>query len=244
VTAAVPAELEQIFETKLTETMTVGCPSEEGSLAPEAVDDAAEACEKAGAIVLGSGLGRSDGAFDLVRRLAAELEAPLVIDADGLNAMTGDLSGLRSRPAPTVLTPHEGELGRLLERDSAEIREHRLASALEAAEAAGAVVVLKGDDTIVTDGTRIAVNAFASPALATAGTGDVLAGTTGALLARGMDPFAAACAAVLANARAGAEAAERLGLAEAVIAGDVIDALPAGLRPPDAPRPQDGPRII
>jgi NAD(P)H-hydrate epimerase len=129
-----------------------------------------------------------------------------------------------------ILTPHEGELGRLLERDSAEIREHRLASALEAAKAAGAVVVLKGDDTIVTDGDRVAVNAFSSPALATAGTGDVLAGTTGALVARGMDPFAAACAAVLANARAGAEAARRLGLAESVVAGDVIEALPAGLR--------------
>ena len=106
-----------------------------------------------------------------------------------------------------MLTPHAGELGRLLERDSEEIDAHRLACAREAAEAAGAVVVLKGDDTIVTDGERVAVNALSAPALATAGTGDVLSGIVAALLARGLEPFAAACAAVLAHARAGRDAA-------------------------------------
>ena len=232
ITAAVPAELEPIFEAKLTETMTVACPSEEGALAASALEEAADACKRAGAVVLGSGMGRTDGSFELARGLAWELETPLVIDADGLNSLAGHLANLHHRGGPTILTPHEGELGRLLERDSDEISEHRLAAALEAAEAAGAIVVLKGDDTIVTDGERIAVNSFSSPSLATAGTGDVLAGTIGALLARGMEPFAAACAAVLANARAGAEAARRLGLAESVVAGDVIDALPSGLRTP------------
>jgi NAD(P)H-hydrate epimerase len=231
VTAAVPAELEPIFEAKLTETMTVACPTEEGALAAEALDDAADACGRAGAVVLGSGMGRTDGSFELARGLAWELETPLVIDADGLNSLAGHLANLRQRGGPTVLTPHEGELGRLLERDSDEISEHRLAAALEAAEAAGAIVVLKGDDTIVTDGKRVAVNALASPALATAGTGDTLAGVIAALIARGMEPFAAACAGALAGARAGVEAAQRLGLAESVIASDVIEALPAGLRP-------------
>jgi len=92
------------------------------------------------------------------------------------------------------------------------------------------VVVLKGDDTIVADGERVAVNAVSAPALATAGTGDVLSGLTAALLARGLEPFAAACAAVLAHARAGREAARRIGAAESVIATDVIAAIPAGLR--------------
>jgi NAD(P)H-hydrate epimerase len=90
--------------------------------------------------------------------------------------------------------------------------------------------VLKGDDTIVTDGERVAVNAVSAPALATAGTGDVLSGITAAMLARGLDPFAAACAAVLAHARAGIEAARRIGGAESVIASDVIGAVPAGMR--------------
>ena len=234
VIAAVPAELEAIFEAKLTEAMTVACPSDNGSLAITALDDVTDACARAAAVVLGSGMGRADGTLEVAQGLAGGLEAPLIVDADGLNSLAGRLAFLRQREEPTILTPHEGELGRLLDRDSEEIRERRLASALEAADAAGAIVVLKGDDTIVTDGQRIAVNAFSSPALATAGTGDVLAGTIGALVARGMEPFAAACAGVLANARAGAEAARRLGLAESVVAGDIVEALPSGLRHPNS----------
>ncbi len=154
-----------------------------------------------------------------------------MIDADGLNAFAEHLGPIAARAAPTVLTPHAGELGRLLGHDSEEIAAHRLASAREAARAAGAVVVLKGDDTIVSDGERVAVNAISAPALATAGSGDVLSGIVAALLARGLEPFAAACAAVVAHARAGRDAAARIGAAESVIAGDVIASIPVGLRP-------------
>jgi hydroxyethylthiazole kinase-like uncharacterized protein yjeF len=154
-----------------------------------------------------------------------------VIDADGLNAFAGQLDRLAARKAPTVLTPHAGELGRLLEYESSEINARRLATAREAAAWSGAIVVLKGDDTIVTDGKRVAINAVSAPGLATAGSGDVLSGMTAALLARGLEPFAAACAAVIAHARAGQEAARLLGgAAESVIATDVIAAIPAGLR--------------
>jgi NAD(P)H-hydrate epimerase len=166
----------------------------------------------------------------LARAIVPRIDAPLVIDADGLNAFAGSLSYLAAREAPTILTPHAGELGRLLKRESAEINDHRLAVAVEAASRSGAVVVLNGDDTIVTDGKRVAVNAVAAPALATAGSGDVLSGMTAALLARGLEPFVAACAAVIAHARAGQEAARSVGLAESVIATDVIAAIPAGLR--------------
>jgi NAD(P)H-hydrate epimerase len=93
------------------------------------------------------------------------------------------------------------------------------------------IVVLKGDDTIVTDGERIAVNAISAPALATAGTGDVLSGMIAALLARGLEPFAAACAGVIAHARAGRDAARRVGSAESTIATDVIASIPAGMAP-------------
>ncbi|HET8651724.1 MAG TPA: NAD(P)H-hydrate dehydratase, partial [Gaiellaceae bacterium] len=106
------------------------------------------------------------------------------------------------------------------------------ASAREVAKASGAIVVLKGDDTLVVDRDRVAVNPLSSPALATAGTGDVLSGTIGALLARGVDPFAAACAGVFAHARAGLAAAAGIGEAESVIATDVIEALPIGLSRP------------
>jgi ADP-dependent NAD(P)H-hydrate dehydratase / NAD(P)H-hydrate epimerase len=230
-TVAVPADLEPIFEVKLTEVMSVGCPSADGALGPDAAQTIIDSCERAAAVALGGGLGRQEGSLELARSLAPRIRAPLVIDADGLNAHAGRLESLRDRDAPAVLTPHAGELGRLLERSSDEIGAHRLACAREAAQRSGAVVVLKGDDTIVVDGDRVAVNALSAPALATAGTGDVLAGVTGALLARGLEPFAAACAAVLAGARAGRLAAAYLGAAESVVATDVIEQLPAALRP-------------
>jgi NAD(P)H-hydrate epimerase len=229
-TVAVPKELEPIFEVKLTEVMSIGCAAEDGLLTPAAATQIAEAAERAGAVVVGPGLGRGPGAAELVGELARRIEAPLVIDADGLNALGEGLEQLSSRVGPTVLTPHAGELGRLLGRDSAAIGAHRLAAAREAAERAGAVVVLKGDDTIVVgpDG-EPAVNGLDSPALATAGTGDVLSGMVAALLARGLGAREAAATAVYAHARAGRFAAERLGLTESVVAGDVIAAIPAGL---------------
>jgi hydroxyethylthiazole kinase-like uncharacterized protein yjeF len=230
-TVAVPADLEMVFELAQPEVMSVGCPGGDGCLVPASEKAVLRTFARAAAGVLGPGLGRDPGSFELARSAAVKIEAPLVIDADGLNAFSGRLAELGRRAAPTVLTPHAGELGRLLERDSAEIDAHRLASAQEAARAAGAIVVLKGDDTIVTDGERVAVNALAAPALATAGSGDVLSGITAALLARGLEPFAAACAAVLAHARAGREAALRVGAAESVIAGDVVAAVPLGMRP-------------
>ena len=230
-TVAVPAELESIFEVKLTEVMSRGCPSADGALGDQSLDTALEACEGAAAVVLGPGLGRREESLELARNLAARIEAPLLIDADGLNAHLGRLDSLRSRAHPTVLTPHAGELGRLLERSSEEIGAHRLAAAREGAMASGAIVLLKGDDTIVTDGERVGVNALSAPALATAGTGDTLSGTVGALLARGLDAFEAACAGAFAGARAGRIAADRLGSPESVVATDVIAALPAALRP-------------
>ena len=185
--------------------------------------------ERAGAVVLGPGLGRDEGAAEFARALAAAVPIPLLVDADGLNAHAGRLELLRDRAAPTVLTPHEGELGRLLEVDSDEVARHRLAHAREAAERSGAVVLLKGDDTIVAaPGGPLAVSPGATPALATAGTGDVLSGLIGALLAKGLPAFEAAALGALAHALAGMAAAERHG-ADHVVAGDVIDALPHGL---------------
>lgn len=233
-TACVPASLEPIFEEKLTEVMTRGCRDDDGDLVPAAAREVIEATDRANAVLLGPGLGKSDGVFDLARELAPPIDAPLVIDADGLNAHAGRLSGLAGRSAPTILTPHAGELARLLGRESDEVSAARLESACEAADTAQAIVVLKGDDTLVVrpdsgPGPHLAINALSSPALATAGTGDVLAGAIAALLARGMDPFAAACASVFVHARAGRIAARRVG-AESVIAGDVLEAVPQALR--------------
>jgi ADP-dependent NAD(P)H-hydrate dehydratase / NAD(P)H-hydrate epimerase len=227
-TVAVPADLEHIFEVKLTEVMSVGCASREGRLRRAASEQVLAVCERAAVVVLGPGVGREDGTRDLVRELAQRIEKPLVIDADGLNAHAKRLESLAERGLPTVLTPHEGELGRLLGIDAEQVKAKRLASAREAAALSGAIVVLKGDDTIVTDGQRVAVNRVSSPSLATAGTGDVLSGMIAALIARGLDPFTGTCAAVIAHTRAGRVAADRVGT-DSVIAGDVIESIPAGL---------------
>ena len=231
-TVAVPAELEAIFEIKLTEAMSVGCPSADGALAAGAAGPIIAAAERAAAVAVGPGLGRTDAARPLVAELAHGIAAPLVIDAGGLDAVAHDLEQLARRDAPTVLTPHAGELGRLLGVDSSAVDARRLASAREAAERAGAVVALKGDDTIVVGpGGQPLVNGLSSPGLATAGTGDVLTGIVAALLARGLGPREAVATAVYGHARAGRIAARRAGAPEAVVAGDVIAAIGAGLGP-------------
>jgi ADP-dependent NAD(P)H-hydrate dehydratase / NAD(P)H-hydrate epimerase len=228
-TVAVPADLEHIFEIKLTEVMSRGYADAPGRLGSDSANRILAAGERAAAVVLGPGLGRDEDSLELARRIARGVAAPLLIDADGLNAHAGQLDLIAEREAPTVLTPHAGELGRLLERESGAIAAHRLAAVREAALKSGAIVVLKGDDTLVAHGDRLAISAGGSPALATAGTGDVLSGTIGALLARGVEPFTAVCAGVHAHQRAGRLAAERIGAVESVIATDVIAALPEAL---------------
>jgi NAD(P)H-hydrate epimerase len=230
VTALVPGSLEAIFEMRLLEVMTRALEDDDGALTAAAVEDALAAAQRGGALVLGPGAGRSDGAVAFLRAVAARAPLPLLLDADGLNAHAGDLDALAARTAPTILTPHAGELARLLGTSSDEVGRRRLRSAREAARRAQAIVVLKGDDTIIAcpDGTA-AVNDLSAPGLATAGTGDVLSGIIGAHLAKGMDPFAAACAGVRRHAAAGRVAAADHG-AGGVIARDVIAALPRAMQ--------------
>lgn len=229
VTTCVPASLNEIFEIRLLEVMTRPLADADGALAAAAERDVLEAATRAGALVLGPGMGRSEDALALARSVAPRASVPLVLDADGLNAHAGALEALAGRPAPTVLTPHAGELARLLSTTSAAVGAARLAHAREAAGRAQAIVILKGDDTIVaeSDG-RVAVSPGGAPALATAGTGDVLSGVLGALLAKRMDPFTAAAAGVEAHRRAGRLAGAAYG-PETVIARDVIAHLPAAL---------------
>lgn len=230
VTAMIPSSLNLIFEARLLEVMTVPLADAGGSLDPGAADAVLERLARAAALVLGPGLGREPGAMELARIVAGAAEVPLLLDADGLNAHAGKLTSLAGRPAATVLTPHAGELARLLDSDSAAVGARRLHSGRRAASDAGAIVVLKGDDTLVCEpGGRVGVSRGGASALATAGTGDVLSGVIGAYLSKGMDPFAAACAGVLVHAHAGRLLARELG-PEGVIASDVIEALPRALQ--------------
>jgi NAD(P)H-hydrate epimerase len=218
--------LNAIFETRLLEVMTVPLPDEDGSLEVAGVEQVVARAERADAFVLGPGLGRAPSALEFARTAAREVKLPMLLDADGLNAHAGALESLAGREAPTVLTPHAGELARLLETDSASVGERRLDSVRRVAAEAHAIVVLKGDDTLVaTPDGLVAVSRGGASALATAGTGDVLSGVIGAFLAKRMDPFEATCAGVLVHARAGQLTAREIG-PEGVIASDVIAALP------------------
>ena len=229
VQVAVPAPMQPSVDLRLLEQMSRGLPDDDGFHTPAGVADVEEMAERAGAVVLGPGIGRAEGAQEFARGAALAVEVPLLVDADGLNAHAGRLELFQERDAPTVLTPHEAELGRLLEIDTDEVAAHRLEHAREAAELSGAVVLLKGDDTIVArPGGPVAINPGGTPALATAGTGDVLSGLVGALLAKGMDAFEAAALGGFAHVLAARAAADRLG-PDHVMAGDVIEALPHGL---------------
>jgi ADP-dependent NAD(P)H-hydrate dehydratase / NAD(P)H-hydrate epimerase len=207
VTIAAPPESLPVLETLVLEAVK------------RPLDDVFEAAAKAKALAVGPGLGRDEQA--LVRLLLTEVEVPAVVDADALFELEPD-----EWPAPRVLTPHEGELARLLGRESKEVAAHRLASVQEAAERFRAVVVLKGEDSLVAaPGGGVLVCALGLPSLATAGTGDVLTGITAAFLAKGMEPQRAAAAACAAQQLASRQASQRYGL----VASDVVEALPQAL---------------
>ena len=192
------------------------------------------AAESADAVVVGPGMGQLPDAKARLMRLVALAGKPVVIDADALNLLAKQKRWPTSSAfkARAVLTPHPGEmtrLNRLLGRDQTPADEHgRIDNAVAAAEAFGQVVVLKGERTVVSDGGRVYVNHTGNSSLSKAGSGDVLSGILGTLLAQRMDPFDAACAAVRLHGLAGEVAGERLGL-RSVLAREVIDAIPQAI---------------
>ena len=181
-----------------------------------------DAVGRAGALALGPGLGRSDDGRALVHRLLEETDVPAVVDADALHELEPF-----DRRAATVLTPHSGELARLLGAEPRWVDEHRLEALRRAVDRFACVVVLKGSGTLVgAPGERVLV-VDGPPALATAGTGDVLTGVVAAFLAKRLDAQLAAAAAVFVHARAAVKAGKQAGL----VAGDVVESLPDALMP-------------
>jgi NAD(P)H-hydrate epimerase len=197
-------------------------------------DELLEAGQKADAIVIGPGLGRTPEAMGRLTRLV-RLEKPMVVDADGLNLLSDQKRWPTYFKARAVLTPHPGEmarLGKLLGRSPDEKvptdDEGRAALAARAAQAFGQVVVLKGNRTVVTDGRRVYFNSTGDSSLSKAGTGDVLCGVLGTLLAQEMDRFDAACLAVHLHGRAGEIAGAKVGR-RSVLAREVADSLPQAI---------------
>jgi hydroxyethylthiazole kinase-like uncharacterized protein yjeF len=194
VALAGPESTLPVFEARLLEAVKRPLPEDSGGhLLPRAADSVLEVAARADAVALGPGLGRTDGTREFVRILLERLEAPVVLDADALWGLEPF-----ERRAPTIMTPHAGELAALLGADAREVAAHRLESVRRAASLFGSVVLLKGPDTLIAAPREgVLVAAFGEPSLATAGTGDVLTGVIAAFLAKGMEPrFAAAAGAV------------------------------------------------
>ncbi len=188
----------------------------------DAMEKLAAAAERASALAIGPGLGRSEARQrSSSGHSSARLDLPAVIDADGLFGLEPV-----ERPYPTVLTPHSGELARLLDRDSAWVDAHRLEAVRNCVERFGATVLLKGPDTIVASPEGVTVVCDAGPpSLATAGTGDVLTGVVASFLSKGLDAATAAAAAAVAHGRAAALSTHAAGL----VASDLLDLLPQAL---------------
>jgi hydroxyethylthiazole kinase-like uncharacterized protein yjeF len=215
---------------ELTEALVYGvAEDDEGFMTPEALDRILEQAERASALAVGPGMGTGDEGRRLVEGILREAEAPVILDADAITNLAGT-DVLAKRNAPTVVTPHAGELGRLLGSGAKEVSAGRLRSARGAAEEHGCCVLLKGSDTLVVQGDGAAVNSTGDVALATAGTGDILSGVIGALLSRGMDAYEAARAGAWVHGRAAELWLEETGWpAESLIATDLLPHLPAAL---------------
>jgi ADP-dependent NAD(P)H-hydrate dehydratase / NAD(P)H-hydrate epimerase len=226
--AAAEGAMPQI-QAGLTEPTFLPLPeTSDGTVAAEAIAPLLERLDSADALAIGPGLTTNEQTVAFVREAVRRSPVPLVLDADGLNAFTGDSVGLRGRQAEAVLTPHVGEFARLTGVKARDLDADRPAHVRTLAEQTGAVTLLKGSRTVIAEpGGRLFVNVTGSPTLATAGTGDVLTGMLGGLLARGASPSESAAAAAYLHGLAGLFAGRDLG--EGALAGDVLERVPEAL---------------
>lgn len=219
------------LDARLTEVLVYGVPEDEdGAMTSGAMDEIRERAARSSAVVAGPGIGGGEERRLLVERLLAEIEVPVLLDADAVTANAGS-GGLVSRRREAVITPHTGELGKLMQESSKEVSAHRLTYARRAAREQGCCVLLKGADTMVVEGGRTAVNSTGDVALATAGTGDILSGMIGALMSRGMSGYEAARAGAWAHGRAAQLWRRGTGWpAESLIATDLLNYIPQAIR--------------
>ena len=224
---ATPEGAAPAVDLALTEALVYGvAEDEQGYMESGALEEILAHSGRASALVMGPGTGTGDEGRRLVEGVLREVELPVLLDADAITNLAGT-DVLARRETPTVITPHAGELGRLLGSGAKDVSARRLDSARNAAEQHRCCVLLKGSDTLVVEGERVAVNSTGNVALAAAGTGDVLSGVIGALLSRGMDAYEAARAGAWAHGRAAELWLEETGWpAESFVASDLLRYLP------------------
>lgn len=226
VIAAVPRSILPVVQTAVTEAVFLGLPeTADGGVSATAVDPVLAALQGADALAIGPGLTAHDETARFVRDVVAASPVPVVVDADGLNAFAGRAADLRDRKADAVLTPHVGEFGRLADLTAEDIAGDRVRHARALAVTTDAVVLLKGSRTVIAapDGS-VRINPTGSAVLATAGSGDVLTGIIGGLLARGTRPLEAAAAGAYLHGLAGIFAGRRTG--DGTVAGDLLRHIP------------------
>lgn len=233
VTVAVPKSLNPILETKLTEAMTLpAAETPDGFLSHEALELLLLFSKKCDAVAIGPGISTHPETRKLVRELVENLTVPFVIDADGLNCLSDDngLESLKIKKAPCILTPHPGELARLLNSTAKEIQENRLHFAAQAAQTTSSIVILKGSYSLIAgEAQQLFVNPTGNPGMATGGTGDVLTGMVAGFLAQKLTPLSSALLATYLHGAAGDNARGAYGELS-LLASDIIHALPDAIK--------------
>lgn len=188
-----------------------------------------DAMKKSKAIVIGSGMGVTNDTREILRFVVQNAEIPVVIDADGINCIAEDIEILMNRKSEVIITPHAGEMARLLQCDTQMINDNRVTVAEKYAEKYGITVVLKGAGTLIADANHTAANHTGNPGMSRGGSGDILAGMIGSVAAQGYAPFDAACAGVYMHGLAGDAAADKLGQ-EAMLPRDIVDSISGAFR--------------
>lgn len=230
VTLGIPRSLNLVLETKLTEVMTLPLPeTERGTISMDAVDILLDSLKRSDVLVMGPGLSMDAETCELVRQLLLQVTVPCVVDADAINALAGHLDVLQKAKGQVVITPHPGEMGRLLKISAGEVQANRVDCVCRAAEEWNSTVLLKGARTLIATRDLLYINPTGNPGMATGGSGDVLSGLIAAFVAQGLAVPQAAAAGAYIHGAAGDMAADQKGYT-ALIAGDILRYLPEVLR--------------
>lgn len=231
VTVAVPTSLHGIMEVKLTEVMTEPlAETADQTVALEALPRLRKLLEDKQALALGPGISVHEETAQVVLKLVESSPCPIVVDADGVNGLVDNLDVLARARAPVILTPHPGEMGRLLKRSAAEVQNERLDLTQTFSQEYGVTLVLKGARTLISSSEgRLAINSTGNPGLASGGTGDVLTGLIAGFVAQGLSPFDASCMGVYCHGKAADRLARRWG-EQGMLAMDLLPEIPVVLK--------------
>ena len=217
----VPNSIYEIEAVKLLEPVVFPLPDADGMFSEQAIEPVLSLLSKMDAVLLGPGIGQSNGTYALVQAVLKNAGCPVVLDADGINVLSGHIDILRDRTAPAILTPHDGEFAKIGGQVSAD----RCEAASALARELGCIVLLKGHRSVITDGSSGYINPTGNPGMATGGSGDVLAGIIVSLLGQGMEPLTAAACGVWLHGSAGDLCAEQIG-EYGMLPQDMLNVLP------------------